>query len=499
MNNGLVCVSVCADTADKFITKIKQAADIADVIELRFDCLSETELDTALDQLAQLAVGKPLLATFRSPEQGGNRQLTIQQRKEFWRDLPSFRAADLEEDIADMPIAAEDRIVSFHDFDGVPNDLKDIYERLAAHDATVKIAVQAKDITDTIPLWKLLAHARSEGKRLIPVAMGEAGKWTRILGLAYGAPLTYASLESGSETAPGQISARDLVGLYRSKILDETTAVYGIIGGNTSYSMSPYIHNAAFAAKDLNCVFVPLQTADLGEFVRRMVKPDTREIELNFAGFSVTAPHKQAIIPHLDRIDESAKTIAAVNTVKIADGKLFGFNTDAEGFIRPLKGAYDLRDAHVAVIGAGGAARACIYSLKKEGAQVTIFARDAEKAKGLAQEFDTRVEPLPKTSFSDFDIVVNTTPLGTKGVSENETVATADQLRGVKLVYDIVYNPPETRLLREAKTAGTRTINGLEMLIGQAIRQFEIWTGNGAPINEMRDAALRRGNAFLQE
>ncbi|HTK27663.1 MAG TPA: type I 3-dehydroquinate dehydratase, partial [Pyrinomonadaceae bacterium] len=215
MNNGLVCVSVCADTADKFITQIKQAADIADVIELRFDCLSETELNTALDQLAQLAVGKPLLATFRSPEQGGNRQLTIQQRKEFWRDLPSFRAADLEEDIADIPIAAEDRIISFHDFDGVPNDLKDIYERLAAHDATVKIAVQANDITDTIPLWKLLAHAGSDGKRLIPVAMGEAGKWTRILGLAYGSPLTYASLESGSETAPGQISARDLVGLYR--------------------------------------------------------------------------------------------------------------------------------------------------------------------------------------------------------------------------------------------------------------------------------------------
>lgn len=497
MNNGKICVSVCAETADKFINKIRQAAEFADMIELRFDCLDENEIDVVVTHIAELAANKPLLATFRSQDQGGNRQITLEQRKEFWIDLPTtFRAADLEEDIVDVQPAAEYRIVSFHDFDGVPNDLADIYQRLASHDAVVKIAVQANDITDTIPLWKLLEQARSEGRELIPIAMGEAGKWTRILGLAHGSPLTYASLESGSETAPGQISAKDLAEIYRAQTLNENTAVYGIIGGNTRYSMSPYIHNAAFAAKDLNKVFVPLQTADLDQFIRRMVKPEMREIELNFAGFSVTAPHKQAVIRHLDEIDESAKTIAAVNTIKIVDGKLFGFNTDAEGFIGPLKDAYyDLRDARIAVVGAGGAARACVYALRKEGAAVTLFARDLEKAKNLADEFGTMFERLPKTKdqrpkvdFSDYDIVVNTTPLGTKGISENETVAAADQLNGVKLVYDIVYNPPETRLLREAKAAGARTINGIEMLIGQAVRQFEIWTETDAPIDTMRQS-----------
>ncbi|HTK37209.1 MAG TPA: shikimate dehydrogenase [Pyrinomonadaceae bacterium] len=501
MNNGYICVSVCADTADKFIDKIEKAAECTDVVELRFDCLNETDIDTALKQIEGTRPGKPLLATFRSPEQGGNRRLIVEKRKEFWENLPaSFWAADLEEDISDIETVVENRIVSFHDFDGVPENLGDIYARLAAHSAIVKIAVKANDITDSLPLWKLLERARSQGRQLIPIAMGEAGKWTRILGLAHGSPLTYASLETGGETAPGQISGKDLAEVYRARTLDENTAVYGIIGGNTSYSMSPYIHNAAFNASNLNNVFVPLQTADLDEFIRRMVKPETREIELNFAGFSVTAPHKQAIIRHLDEIDESAKTIAAVNTVKIIDGKLNGFNTDAEGFIRPMKDAYSsLHDARVAVVGAGGAARACIYSLKKEGAEVTIFARDPEKAKNLAEEFDAKVEPLPKsqgtnpkTSFSRYDVLVNTTPLGTKGISENETVATADQLGGVTLVYDIVYNPQETRLLREAKTTGARTINGLEMLIGQAIKQFELWTGKEAPINEMRDAALRR-------
>jgi len=504
MNNGKICVSVCAETADKFIDKIKQAAQFADVIELRFDCLDENEIDTVVTHIAELAVNKPLLATFRSPEQGGNLQITVEQRKEFWKNLPTtFWAADLEEDIVDVQPASENRILSFHDFDRVPTNLTEVYDRLAAHGAVVKIAVHANDITDAIPLWKLLERAKSEDRQLIPIAMGEGGKWTRILGLAHGSPLTYASLESGSETAPGQISARDLTEIYRAKTLDENTAVYGIIGGNTSYSMSPYIHNAAFAAKNLDKVFVPLQTADLDEFIRRMVNPETREIELNFAGFSVTAPHKQAIIRHLDEIDESAKTIAAVNTIKIVNGKLYGFNTDAEGFIGPLKNSYgDLGDARVAVVGAGGAACACVYALRKEGAAVTIFARDPEKAKSLADEFGTKFESLPKTKdqrpkadFFDYDIFVNTTPLGTKGISEHETVATADQLKNVKLVYDIIYNPVETRLLREAKTAGARTINGLEMLIGQAVRQFEIWTGIDAPKDTMRQAVRLKANS----
>lgn len=528
MNNGEICVSVCADNADKFISKVKQAAECADVIELRFDCLKETELDMALKYLSETRIDKPLLATFRPEddwalfhigrildENVANRKVkAFQRRVDNWAKVLSINLAEIIDFEDDLTIAqwtsdifdeglVQDKalITSYHDFSGELVDIADVYSGLKLHEAKelgaksiiVKLAIQANDITDTIPLWKLLEQAESESRQLIPIAMGEAGKWTRILGLAHGSPLTYASLESGGETAPGQISARDLTELYRVKTLDENTSVYGIIGGNTSYSMSPYIHNAAFAAKDLNKVFVPLQTANLDEFILRMVKPETREVELNFAGFSVTAPHKQSIIRHLDEIDESAKTIAAVNTIKIVDGELHGFNTDAEGFIRPLKDIYnDLNDARVAVVGAGGAARACIYALRKEGAEVTVLARDPEKAKNPAEEFNAKVESLSKADLSGYDILVNTTPLGTKGVSENETVAVASQLKNVKLVYDIVYNPIETKLLREAKASGSQTIDGLEMLIGQAVRQFEIWTGQKAPIDKMRLAAMQR-------
>jgi 3-dehydroquinate dehydratase/shikimate dehydrogenase len=326
--------------------------------------------------------------------------------------------------------------------------------------------------------------------------MGEAGKWTRILGLAHGTYLTYGSLEQGKETADGQISAKDLVEVYRVKELDQETKVFGIVGDPVSSSLSPYMQNPAFVAEKVNAVFIPLLVKDLGEFFRRMVRRDTREVELNFGGFSVTMPHKQAIMTHLDEIDPVAHKIGAVNTVKIGGDKLIGFNTDAHGFITPLKNRFgDLKGAKIAVGGAGGAARACLYSLAEEGADITVYARDQTKAAALAEEFGVKVG-TPHTSFKPgtIDILVNATPLGMKGGETEGTIATAAQLNGVKLVYDLVYNPVETRLMREAKAAGVPSIGGLEMLVAQGARQFEIWTGRKAPVELMRNAVLERIN-----
>jgi shikimate dehydrogenase len=293
------------------------------------------------------------------------------------------------------------------------------------------------------------------------------------------------------------LTITDAADVYRIKELDQNTEVYGIIAGDTSYSMSPYIHNAAFKASGLNAVFVPLQVRDLDAFVRRMLKARTREVELNLRGLSVTNPHKQQITKHLDDIEESARRIGAVNTIKVVDDRLHGFNTDAEGFIRPLRAMVgDLADVRVAVFGAGGAARACTYALKTEGSKVTVFARDKAKADKFAADMDVTSAKLNDAGrmdkLSGFDIVVNATPLGTRGEDRDETLATAEQLAGVKLVYDLVYNPAETRLLREAKAAGAVTLGGFDMLIAQAERQFEIWTGMDPPVNVMAEAARKR-------
>lgn len=547
MNNGKICISVCAETADELIQQIKRAETLADVTEIRFDCLSETEFDSTIQVISESECKKPFLATLRPKSSlgmyacpfGQNVSNEIKEkaakeiafRDDGWHKISSVRNisfVDFETDIqngffmnefkfdenpvyffseeVDKILKTKQVIISEHFFESIPTPLSQIYNEMKSSDEDgiksdiIKIAVQTQDITDTIPIWKLLERAKSENQQIIPIAMGESGKWTRILGLAHGAFMTYASLDAGSETAPGQVSAKDLTEVYRAKELDETTDVYGILGSNTSVSMSPYIHNAAFKYHNLNAVFVPLQVHDLDAFMTRMVKPSTREIELNFKGFSVTIPHKQSIIKHLDFVDETAAKIGAVNTVKIVDGKLYGYNTDAKGFIEPLLNSYgDLRDAKVAILGAGGAARACVYALKQQGAKVTVFARDIAKAKPFADEFLVELQELtktkdqkPNTKFEEFDILVNTTPLGMKGKGDGETPATAEQLKGLHLVYDLVYIPFQTPLMAEADRAQVPKIGGLAMLIAQAMQQQKNWTGLDAPMKEMSRAALER-------
>ena len=403
--------------------------------------------------------------------------------------------ADLEEDVIGDVANYLKKIVSFHDFDATPHDLSQLYERLVATGADIiKLAVKADDITDTIAVWNLLNRSKADGKDFIPVAMGQAGKWTRILGLAHGACVTYAALDAGKETADGQLTAKDLIETYRVKELDKNTRVFGVIGDPVSGSLSPYMHNSEFAAMGVNAVFMHFLVKDLDAFVRRMVKPATREVELNFCGFSVTMPHKQAIIQHLDAIDPTAAKIGAVNTIKIDDGKLTGYNTDAHGFITPLKARFgDLRDARVAIFGAGGASRACVYALQKEGADVTVFARDPQKVKVFADEFGIQHEHLTTDNRQlTTDVIVDATPLGMKGPLEDETLFTADELSRVKFVYDLVTSATDTPIVRAAKSAGIPAIGGLEMLIAQGVKQFEIWTGKKARLHKMREILLAR-------
>jgi 3-dehydroquinate dehydratase / shikimate dehydrogenase len=497
MNQGKICVSVCGTNVDAVLARMDRARDAgADVIEIRFDCVDRSEIDQLLAKLETRA--EQLLITFRPIEQGGAREITRRERIEFWDKVASGlgkkHLVDIEYNI-DFPVAIDkDGIIgSAHYFDGRRGDLIDEFEDLWKFPCgAVKLAVSVNDASDAVDVWKLLDH----GRPAIAIAMGEAGKWTRILGLANGAFLTYASLEAADATAPGQISAEDLRNVFRVKDIDQRTHVYAVLAGDTTYSLSPYMHNAAFATVGLDSVFVPMQVGDLDAFIRRMVAGATRETELHFKGFSVTNPHKQSVMKFLDEIDPAARRIGAVNTIKIEHGKLHGFNTDAPGFIRPLTNIYgDLRGARASVVGAGGAARACVYALKEAGSDVTLLARDTAKAASMAEEFDVRIEQLTKGDRQlTTDILVNATPLGTTGDRQNESVAVSDELAGVKLVYDLVYNPAETKLIKEAKTAGVMTLGGLEMLVAQGTRQFEIWTGGEAPVDVMKAAVEERLN-----
>jgi 3-dehydroquinate dehydratase/shikimate dehydrogenase len=501
-----VCVPVCVRRAAELAPAVERAAQFADVIELRFDCFEDdAQLETACRELqaSLFPRPRPFILTFRPAEQGGGRALGEAKRRGFWHrnflvteKLADY--ADIEHDLKLYLIveaATWERVIhSHHDFVGVPADLEAIYGRMAQTPArALKIAVQADEITDCLPVVRLLARARREGRELIAVAMGEAGLLTRVLAPAFGSFLTYGALDEERATAPGQITAAELRDLYRVHSITERTTITGLVGSPVSHSLSPHIHNAAFAARSFDAVYVPFETRDARAFARRMAHPRTRELAWNLRGFSVTAPHKSAIIGELDFVEPSAREIGAVNTVVCEDDELRGYNTDAAAALAPLEGLIDLEGARVAVVGAGGAARAVLWGLRESGARASVFARDTARAREVAARFGAPARSLEAARFDGFDLVVNATPLGTRGAREGETAATAEQLRGARLAYDLVYNPAETRFLREARAAGcAAVVGGLPMLVAQAAAQFELWTGEAAPVGVMRSAAERR-------
>jgi 3-dehydroquinate dehydratase/shikimate dehydrogenase len=505
-----ICVPVCVGRADELARAVKRAVEVADIVELRIDCLDPTEVVAALKEAASLhnSAPVPFIVTFRPAEQGGRRPLTEAERIDFWlqqgqlgvpQNFPDFADVELElleSDNIRQKVSSKRLICSHHDFVGVPGDLENIYSRMAATPAPIlKIAVQADDAVDCIPILKLLDRAQRDGRELIAIAMGQAGLMTRILGPSRGSFLTYGSLDDVAATAPGQVTARELRGVYRIDSIDRATQIMGVMGRPVSHSISPHIHNAAFAQAYINAVFIPFEVHDVDGFIRRMVRESSREIEWKLRGLAVTAPHKSSVMKHLDSIERGAKEIGAVNTIVCQDGELHGYNTDAAGFMNPLKSRFgSLEGLRCAVIGAGGAARAVVWALRRERAIVTLFCREPAKAKEIRDQFEVSCRPLAGAAYSGFDIVVNATPLGTRGELETETPLTAEQLRGVRLAYDLVYNPLETRFLREAREAGCETIGGLEMLIGQAAEQFRLWTGRGPDVESMRDAAKRALN-----
>ncbi|HEV3469075.1 MAG TPA: shikimate dehydrogenase [Pyrinomonadaceae bacterium] len=505
-----ICVPVCARRAEELPGAAARAAAVADLIELRFDCLEASQLDAAVRDLGATAAAaaRPLVCTFRPAGQGGGRDLDARARLAFWARLgggvragrsrpPDF--LDLELDLFAPEHAAEvlklaggsALICSHHDFGGTPHDLARVYEAMSRTPARVlKLAVRAERITDCLEVLKLLARARRDGREMIAVAMGEAGLLTRVLGPSRGSLLTYGAPDEGPATAPGQVSARELREVYRVHAVSERTIVTGLVGSPVAHSLSPHMHNAAFAACGVDGVYIPFEVTDLDSFMRRMADPRTRELDWNLRGFSVTAPHKTAIIGHLDAVEQRAAAVGAVNTVGIVgDDGLTGYNTDAEAALQPLRDLLTIRGARAAVLGSGGAARALLWALGERGARATVFARDPESARQVAADFNAGSAPLGGASFAGFDLVVNATPLGTRGARVHETPAAAAQLRGARVAYDLVYNPAETRFLREARAAGCETVGGLAMLVAQAAEQFRLWTGIEAPLEVMRAAA----------
>lgn len=499
-NQANICAVITETSVETACQAIQQAANEADIVEVRLDYLRDFDF-SQIDHLGSLLDKNvlPVIITCRASDEGGQQHidnsirlpLLVEGAKRFatYCDIEAahyHEAAKLSPDPAKL-------IVSYHNFEETPDNLNEVYERIVSLPAAIhKLATRANTLTDSLATFQLLQRAESEGHTLIAISMNEVGMITRLLGPSHGSFLTYGSLAGGKTSAPGQFSCAELKEMYRINQLTMETQITGVIGNPVSHSVSPAMHNAAFAALGLDAVYLPIAVDDAGEFFKRFVKPDSREIDWRLRGFSVTIPHKVAIMPMLDEIDQTAAKIGAVNTVVIDGDKTIGYNTDAHGAIAPLEKICELSYKNCAVIGAGGAARAVIYGLLERGAKTSVFARDMQKVQQLADDFAIEILPLETIAAHKADILINTTPIGMLGHSEAQSVVPKESLNNFPIVYDLVYNPLETHLLREAKEVGCATVSGLDMLIEQARLQFEFWTGQKPSAELMRQAAMKK-------
>jgi 3-dehydroquinate dehydratase/shikimate dehydrogenase len=366
-------------------------------------------------------------------------------------------------------------IVSYHDFNAT-KDLDGIYDRIAPFNPDfIKIVPTAKALVDNVTLIRFLEH-KSDHTNIIGICMGDAGVISRVLGVRAGSAFTFAAATPGEETGPGQIAARTLIETYRIDQVDAATKVYGVAGNPIRSSLSPVMMNTAFRRETVNAVYLALQTSKLSDLLKLVH-------EIPIQGVSITMPLKEEILPHLEQTDPLSAKIGAVNTIRMLDGKLFGFNTDVAGIVGPLEKRMSLRGAKVLVLGAGGAARAAVFGVRDRGAEVFILNRTAETAQKLARQSGSKTikkEALAKTSF---DVIINATPVGMAGNKAPQILEAKDL--NTRLVFDLVYNPLETPLLHLARQKGIAIITGVEMFVQQGARQFEIFTGKPAPEEEM--------------
>ena len=339
----------------------------------------------------------------------------------------------------------------------------------------VKFAVEVDSLAATLPLFELGLRGdrdRADGQGHVLIAMGPRGAHTRVLAARLRNRWTY----TGNGIAPGQLPTARLLEEFTFRRIRPDAELYAVVGAPIAHSLSPAMHNAGFAEAKLNAAYVAVEASDVEDFV-------TFARALDLRGASVTAPFKVAMLERLDECDPMAREVGAMNTLIVRDGRWLGANTDLAGFVTPLKGRMALRSTRAAVLGAGGAARAVAAALKREGACVRICARRPESAAAVAAAIGVGTGEFPPRPGS-WDVLVN-------AISGSASAAVSP-MDGVPLngeiVFDLTYSPEITPLIAQARAAGCWTIGGIEMLVGQAERQFELWTGSAPPAGLFRRA-----------
>lgn len=477
----MICVVIKGPSYEEAHQQILKAILYADLVELRLDFFAALDLNALKDLRTHFSI--PMIFTLRSKLQGGNYSQSEEQRLNDIRKLASLKPEylDLENDLS-MSFVEEiskhseiKTILSYHNFKETPQDLEALLiEMRKTPTAFYKIAVTAQNSLDAL---KLLCLAKNNDGKLIAISMGTHGQISRILAPVMGCPLTYAALDDGQTSAPGQLSAQTLLEQYHYRSLNKQTTVYGLIGDPVDQSISDATHNSLMEACGLNSVYVKMQVhpSELEQFLK-LAK------QLPFLGLSVTMPLKEHILPFLDNTNPQVQDIGAVNTLVLEDGKIAGFNTDGVGALNAIEKHCKVKDKRVVILGAGGAAKAIVLEAKQRGALVTILNRDAGKASELAQRLQCVGKGLDEMAVcaeEGYEILINCTPVPLP-IDARDLLPTA-------VIMDIKTKPMETELIMQALKKGCRIVYGYEMFLEQALGQFNLWFKDRINIEECRN------------
>lgn len=484
----MICVSLGRTRHKHMIAEHQHLADNgAKLVELRLDYIGRAV------NIGRLINNRPtpVLIAVRRREDGGRWMGTEADRQMLLRSaiVSGVEYVDLEADIAgQIPrYGTTKRVVSFHDFNGTPENLEELHAAMAAEDADiVKIATMATTFSDNVRMLELVQNATVP---TIGICMGEIGMMTRILASRVGSPFTYATYSTDRKMAPGQLNYKQMHDLYRFDEIDEHTELFGVVADPVAHSHSPLIHNRAMQHAGVNARYLPFRVPpdDLNAFIAACP-------QIGIHGISITIPHKERALDYCTQAEASATGIGAINTLIFDQNDRLGYNTDYRAAMDCINAAYSKSDAAVShqgrralILGAGGVSRAIAWGLKQRGAEVTIASRSYDRAAAMAHELGTRVVTWDDRHAQNPQLLINGTPVG---MHPNVDEAPYDKaaINNFMVVFDTVYNPENTLLIKHAREMKAKVITGVDMFVRQAAYQFKLFTGREAPTQLMRDA-----------
>ncbi|MBI2659653.1 shikimate dehydrogenase [Candidatus Woesearchaeota archaeon] len=485
----MLAAVVLEKTAEKAM-KAAERCKKADLIELRLDSIRDLGPATLKELIEKC--GKPVIATNRKSNEGGFFRGNEKKRVGLLKT-----AIDLGADYADIEYSSQASskfliknkkntkiIVSYHNFKETPDSIKKTYGNIKSlNPDLIKIVTRANSAADNFRIFDLINKANDEKRKIVAFCMGHYGQFGRILGIILGSKIAYASIEEGNESASGQLTLNELISHYKLRKLNKNTKIAGLIGNPVAHSWSHIMHNEGFDKLRINAVYLKFQVDKLREFIDYFKN-------LNSLGFSVTIPYKIEVMKYLDKIDEKAEEIGAVNTIVMRNKKLIGYNTDCQGAVMALKEKVSLKGKRAVLLGAGGSTRAIAYGLMEENMNnITILNRTIKKAKDIANDFGCGYGSLSDLKNVDYDMLINTTSVGMHP-NADESIIPSNLIKKNSVVFDIVFNPSKTRLLKDAEKKSCTIIPGFEMLVQGAMLQFRLWTSKNAPEKAMKRKVL---------